>query len=72
MPHKIEPFTFYRTADATRAFVVAGIEQEHTDAPIVALIEFGESRTRPIRRSMAEFQALVQNNKMIQFIPKFQ
>lgn len=64
-----EPFTYYRTADHSRGWLVAGIEDEGKPGATVVLIEFGKPRTNPTRRALQEFLGLVKDGKMQLFTP---
>jgi hypothetical protein len=71
---QIEPFTYYKSSDNQRAFLVADVDDPKTNffSPPegrVVLIEWGKTRREPVYHNLAAFVALVEEGKLILFTP---
>ncbi len=71
---RIEPFTYYRSADNRRAFLVADVADPEVHFFVegvgrVALIEWGKTREQPIYHPLPMFITLVLNGAMVPFTP---
>lgn len=69
--HDLEPFTYYRTSDYKRGFLLANIVPDEGWRYVV-LLEFGKSRNEGVRHNLDEFLQLITDKKLIKFIPKTQ
>lgn len=72
----IQPFTYYRTADNRRAFLVTDVQDPTLHATVkpdearVVLLEWGKARASPEYRKLDEFRRLIEEGKLLLFTPK--